>query len=72
MTPSAAGLLPTWLAGRVEVAPLAIALGGMLLGYFALVKLGDAAMRLCDAAIAWRSVAPLVAAPSVADKFVII
>jgi ATP-binding cassette subfamily B protein len=56
------GLAPTLIGGGVDVAPLAIAFGGMLLAYGALVQLGDAATRLSDAAIAWRAVAPLVTA----------
>ena len=53
------GLVPA-LAGPLDVPALAIALGGVLLGASALTKLGDAATHLADAAIAWRSVAPLV------------
>ncbi len=56
------GLAPALLRGHTEVTGLAIALGGTLLGHGALVKLGDAATRLCDAAIAWSSVAPLLGA----------
>jgi len=56
------GLAPALLFGHVEPQGLAIAFGGMLLGNRALASLGEAGIRLADAAIAWRSVAPLVAA----------
>jgi ATP-binding cassette subfamily B protein len=57
-----AGLTPALFAASSNVAAIAIALGGMLLGYQALTRLGDAAVRLVDAATAWRSLSPLVAA----------
>ncbi len=56
------GLAPALMLGPVEIPALAIALGGIVLGHGALTKLGDAATRLTDAAVAWRSVAPLVEA----------
>ncbi len=56
------GLVPALLHGHTDVTALAFALGGTLLGYGALARLADAAIRLVDAAIAWRGVAPLVAA----------
>ncbi|MGE5183058.1 MAG: ATP-binding cassette domain-containing protein [Acidobacteriota bacterium] len=63
---AALALAPAFVLGGIDVPALAIALGGMLLGYSALAKLGDAATRLADAAIAWRSVAPLLAAARIA------
>jgi ATP-binding cassette, subfamily B, bacterial len=56
------GLAPALLLGHPTPAALAIALGGMLLAHSALARLGDAGIRLADAAIAWRSVLPLVTA----------
>ena len=56
------GLAPALVQGSVEIAALAVAFGGILLAYAALSKIGDATTRLTDAAIAWRAVAPLVAA----------
>ncbi|MFO0725911.1 MAG: ATP-binding cassette domain-containing protein [Myxococcota bacterium] len=55
-------LAPSLLFGQAEVSSLATSFFGMLLGYGALLKLADAATRLTDAAISWRSVAPLVSA----------
>lgn len=59
---AAAGLAPMIVSGGVSPESLAIALGGMLLARSALVKLTHGAAQLVSAAIAWRSIEPLLAA----------
>jgi len=56
------GLVPAFVFGAPTVPQLAIALGGMLFGAASLAKLGEAVISLVDAAVAWRSIAPLVSA----------
>jgi ATP-binding cassette subfamily B protein len=56
------GLVPAFVFGAPTVPQLAIALGGILFGAASLGKLGEAVISLVDAAVAWRSIAPLVIA----------
>ncbi|MEO6772939.1 MAG: ABC transporter ATP-binding protein [Kofleriaceae bacterium] len=60
------GLAPAFVFGAPTVPQLAIALGGMLFGAASLGKLGEAVISLVDAAVAWRSIAPLVTASRIA------
>ena len=59
---AAAGLAPVIVGGGVSASGLALALGGMLLAHSALIKLTSGASQLASAVIAWRSIAPLLAA----------
>jgi len=56
------GLVPAFVFGTPAVSQLAIALGAMLFTATSLGKLGEAVISLVDAAVAWRSIAPLVSA----------
>jgi ATP-binding cassette subfamily B protein len=57
------GLVPAF-AGRTSQVELAIALGGILLGYRALRRLASGLWNLADAIIAWKQVAALFHAAS--------
>jgi len=56
------GLGPAFVAATATPAALAVSLGGMLLAYRALAKLGASLSSLLSAAIAWQKVAPLLKA----------
>lgn len=53
------GLTPAFVASRSSPVNLAIALGGILLGYRAFTRLSRGLWNLADAAISWKQVAPL-------------
>lgn len=53
------GLVPLVVSSRSSPVTLAIALGGILLGYQALRKLSQGLWNLLDAAISWKQIAPL-------------
>lgn len=55
-------LSPSFVAATAAPAALAVSLGGMLLAYRALAKLGASLSSLLSAAIAWQQVAPLLKA----------
>lgn len=54
-----AGLAPAFVAGHASAGTLAVGLGGVLLGYRALLKLTAGASQLATAGIAWKRIAPL-------------
>jgi ATP-binding cassette subfamily B protein len=54
-----AGLAPVFLAGPIEVTAVAISLGGILSAELALRKIGQSAVHLAGAAIAWEQIAHL-------------
>jgi ATP-binding cassette subfamily B protein len=54
-----AGLAPAFMQGGATPASIAISLGGVLLGWRALMKLVQSSSSLMTAAIAWQQVAPL-------------
>lgn len=58
------GLLPAVLAGGVSPAALAVGLGGVLLAFRAFRQGAEGLAQLCGAAISWRAVTPLLAAPA--------
>ncbi len=53
------GLAPAFISGSAHAGALAASLGGVLLAFMALEKLGAGLSSLLGAAIAWRQVAPL-------------
>jgi ABC-type multidrug transport system fused ATPase/permease subunit len=53
------GLAPAFASSRSSPINVAIALGGLLLGYRALVRLSTGLWSLIDAAVSWKQVAPL-------------
>ncbi|MFW6202645.1 MAG: ATP-binding cassette domain-containing protein, partial [Gemmatimonadota bacterium] len=53
-----AGLAPAFAAGAPSAGALAVAFGGVLLGYRSLGRLAPALVQLPAASIAWRQVAP--------------
>jgi len=53
------GLTPLFVSSRNSPVKLAIALGGILLGYRAFRRLSTGLWNLVDAAISWKQVAPL-------------
>jgi ATP-binding cassette subfamily B protein len=59
---AALGLLPAFLLGAPDASSIAAALGGVIFAADALARLATGAARLADAAIAFRSIAPLLAA----------
>jgi ATP-binding cassette subfamily B protein len=61
---SLAGLIPAFASGIHSPAPVAIAVGGMLLAYRAFKRLAAGAWQLAGAAVAWQRVAVLYRAAS--------
>jgi ATP-binding cassette subfamily B protein len=61
-----AGVVPAFVRGG-EAAGVAVALGGVLLAWQSLGRLGPALLQLPDAAIAWARVGPLFRAASRAE-----
>ena len=53
------GLAPAFVAGASSIGRLAVAVGGMLLAYRALKRLGAGAWQLAGAAVAWQRVSIL-------------
>jgi len=60
-------LAPTFVAGAPSAAGMAVALGGVLLGYSAFRQLVTGLAHLIGAAISWKQVAPLLRAAAQAD-----
>jgi ATP-binding cassette subfamily B protein len=61
------GLAPAFVAGSASTASLAVALGGVFLAYRALRKLVMGVSSLAGALIAWRQIAPIFHAASLAQ-----
>jgi len=70
------GLAPSVVVGGVSATGMALALGGVLLVYSALLKLTAGAEQLVSAAIAWRAIEPLLTAaaraPAVAPPGIVL
>jgi ATP-binding cassette subfamily B protein len=62
-----AGIAPAFISGRGTPAGLAVALGGILLAFRALMGLATGLWNLVGAAIAWKQVAPLFHAAARAE-----
>src|SRR6185369_1775138 len=61
-----AGLAPGFVSGEATADGLAVSLGGVLLVYWALRKLVDAAPALAAAALAWQRTRPFLRAAAAA------
>ncbi len=64
----AAAMAPAFFAAQSDPAPLAVAIGGLLLGYRAMRSAVAGAASLAGAAIAWREVQPLFEAAARAER----